>query len=117
MARIELRRIYAPAGENEGFVVLVDSIWPRGISKERAGVDSWAKSIAPSSELRRWFGHIPDRFPEFESRYEHELDENPDVPGFLDLLGGHDRITLVYAAKDELHNNAVVLSAYLASRV
>lgn len=105
-----VKRAYEPATGGDGFRVLVDRIWPRGLSKERAALDLWLKDVAPSAELRKWFGHEPAKFPEFRNRYLAELRENPEPLADLRALGlQHDKVTLVYAAHDEVYNHAVVL--------
>lgn len=110
---IQIKRIYEAAAKDDGFRVLVDRLWPRGIKKENAGVDLWLKEIAPSTELRKWFGHEPERFKEFESRYQNELQHNPEMEKLRQLKKQHPRITLLYGAKDEQHNQAVVLKKML----
>lgn len=104
------KRIYAPAAEADGYRVLVDRLWPRGIKKENARIGLWAKSLAPSNELRKWFGHDPERFGEFARRYRAELAANPDWPAFVEDVRRHDVVTLLFGAKDEAHNNAVVMA-------
>ena len=89
--------------------MLVDRIWPRGISKEHAHVDEWCKDVGPSTQLRTWFGHEPERFPEFADRYRAELVDSPALAHLAQVAREHARLTLVYSAKDELHNQAVVL--------
>lgn len=106
---ISIKRIYLPAEDSDGCRVLVDRLWPRGIKKEDAKVDLWAKTLAPSVELRKWFNHIPERFEEFSKKYVEELKANPEAALVLDELRRHDKVTLLYGAKDEQHNNAVVL--------
>lgn len=110
-----IKRVYLPAEESDGYRVLVDRLWPRGIKKENAKVDLWAKQLAPSTGLRKWFGHIPERFNEFKEKYISELKANPDAISILDEIRKHDVVTLLYAAKDEEHNNAVVLKNFLAT--
>ena len=110
---VRVKRVYAPPASDDGFRVLVDRIWPRGISKADAALDLWLKDVAPSTELRQWFGHDPERMTEFTSRYTAELDANPAATELRALAADHDRITLVYSAHDERHNQAVVLAAYL----
>lgn len=110
-----IKRVYLPAEESDGYRVLVDRLWPRGIKKENAKVDLWAKALAPSTELRKWFNHIPERFPEFKDKYIAELKANPEALSILDEIRNHDVVTLLYAAKDEEHNNAVVLQALVAT--
>lgn len=109
-----VKRAYEPAESADGYRVLVDRLWPRGISKERAALDAWDKEIAPSTELRKWFGHDPKKWDGFRKRYEHELDEQDELIGELCELGkGRHKVTLVYGARDTEHNEAVVLQEYL----
>ena len=111
---VRIRRVYEEPSADDGLRVLVDRLWPRGRSKQSAHVDIWIKDIAPSKELRTWFGHIPERFDEFASRYREELDANPEaVCRLRELIAGHPRVTLLYGAKDNERNNAVVLRDYL----
>ncbi|HDR46738.1 MAG TPA: DUF488 domain-containing protein, partial [Geoalkalibacter subterraneus] len=116
MAQIRLRRAYDPPGKDDGTRILVDRVWPRGVSKEDLQIDFWAKNIAPSTELRRWFGHDPDKWSEFRRRYFNELDHNGEaVEELLSKVEGK-RLTLVYGARDEQHNNAVALKEYLSEK-
>ena len=101
---ISIKRVYLPAEDSDGCRVLVDRLWPRGIKKEDAKVDLWAKTLAPSAELRKWFNHIPERFEEFSKKYVEELKANPEAAPVLDELRRHDKVTLLYGAKDEQHN-------------
>lgn len=112
-ARIWLRRAYDPPGRNDGQRILVDRMWPRGVAKEKARIDEWLAEVAPSAELRRWFGHDPERWEVFRRRYREELAEKGDT--IAHLLGRirRGRVTLVFGARDERHNNAVVLREYL----
>ena len=113
MMEIRLKRAYDDPAEDDGYRVLIDRLWPRGVSRERARLDEWAKELAPSAELRRWFGHEPARFAEFRARYEAELGEQGAK---LDELRGRARqgtLTLVYGARDTEHNDAVVLADVL----
>ncbi len=112
---IKLKRAYDPPDKEDGFRVLVDRIWPRGAKKEDLVLDLWLKEIAPSSPLRKWFGHDPQRWPEFCQRYEAELKEKGDVIGSLKEKSDHGSLTLVFSAKDAEHNNAVALKKYLES--
>ncbi|MGB3975722.1 MAG: DUF488 domain-containing protein [bacterium] len=112
MEKIALKRAYDPAETTDGKRILVDRLWPRGVSKERAKIDLWLKEVAPSTELRKWFGHDPDKWPEFINRYREELDGNPAFAELKTLVHQGD-ITLVYAAKDTLHNEAMVLKQLL----
>ncbi len=113
MTQVYCKRVYLPASDTDGFRVLVDRLWPRGIKKEDAHVDMWAKALAPSTELRKWFGHDPERFEEFARRYEEELSANAEAGTLLKEIRTHDVVTLLFGAKDENHNNAVVLSRIL----
>ena len=106
---IKLKRAYEPPSAGDGTRVLIDRLWPRGISKQKAKLDYWMKDIAPSTELRKWFGHDPKRWDEFRRRYTAELREHPDLIAELRSLARKSPITLVYAAHDESHNDAVVL--------
>ncbi len=103
------KRVYEPAEASDGHRVLVDRLWPRGITKERARVDEWARELAPSAELRRWFGHDPDRFRAFRRRYRAELRAHADKLADLRRRGRRGTVTLVYGARDMEHNDAVVL--------
>lgn len=110
---VHTKRVYEPAEPGDGYRVLIDHVWPRGVSRERAHLDEWARELAPSDELRRWFDHVPERFDEFRSRYRKELQCQAEK---LDELRGRTRkgrLTIVYAASDEEHNNAVVLAELL----
>lgn len=111
---IKIKRTYAPAEETDGYRILVDRLWPRGISKEKAKIDLWLKSVAPSSDLRKWFGHVPERFPEFTKRYKAELAESGALDDLRKVLSEHPDATLLFAAHDEEHNNAVVLKELLS---
>lgn len=113
MSEYLIKRIYEEPDTNDGFRVLIDRLWPRGVSKEKAALDLWLKDIAPSSELRKWFDHKPEKLKEFTIRYQHELDNNPAVKTLKELAGEHGKITLLYAAKDPVINHARVLKQYL----
>ena len=116
MSRIRVKRVYEPARKADGFRVLVDRVWPRGVTKERANVDLWLKSVAPSSQLRKWFGHDPRKWSEFKKRYFDELDAAPsDVDELLDRATS-SVVTLVFSARDKQHNQAVALREYLDRR-
>jgi uncharacterized protein YeaO (DUF488 family) len=112
-AVIRLKRIYEPAAAEDGLRVLVDRLWPRGLAKEKAAVDHWLKEVAPSTTLRQWFGHDPARWPEFRERYRAELREDPAALAALRRLCRGRTVTLLYAASDPEHNNAVVLKSLL----
>jgi uncharacterized protein YeaO (DUF488 family) len=107
---VRLKRAYDPAEPRDGYRVLVDRLWPRGVSKERAHLDEWARELAPSAELRTWFGHDPDRFAEFERRYRAELAAHDEKLDELRRRAREGTLTLVYGARDEEHNDAVVLA-------
>ena len=110
---MRLRRIYEPAQADDGLRVLVDRLWPRGLKKEQAAVDLWLKEAAPSDELRRWFGHQSERWEEFRRRYRQELEAAPEaLSPLLERLRAGEAVTLLYAARDEARNNAVVLREY-----
>lgn len=110
---IRTKRVYQPPSEADGFRVLVDRLWPRGISKERAALDLWLKEVAPSPALRRWFGHDPTRWEEFRRRYRDELRQNAGALTPIKEQLSHGNVTLVYAARDEAHNGARVLKELL----
>ena len=110
---IYLKRAYEKAEESDAYRVLVDRLWPRGVAKESLKIDQWMKDIAPSDDLRRWFGHDPHKWDEFKERYFGELEENRDLLEELKRKVREGSITLVYAAKDEQYNNAVALKEYL----
>jgi Uncharacterized conserved protein len=114
MTTISIKRVYDSAAASDGLRLLVDRLWPRGLSKDEAAVDRWLRDIAPSPALRQWFGHDPAKWPEFQRRYVAELNAMPDAPALLQrLLQDHKHVTLLYAAKDEAHNHAIVLADYL----
>lgn len=111
---IVVKRAYEAPTKDDGFRVLVDRIWPRGVSKEDADIDLWLKEIAPTSELRKWFNHEAKKWKDFKKVYAKELDGNSEtVRELKKVLGEHKKVTLVFAAKDEDHNNAVALKEYL----
>ena len=113
---VRLKRAYEPAGAADGYRVLVDRLWPRGVSKEKAQLDGWARELAPSSELRTWFGHDPARFDEFRRRYLEELAAHEAKLAELRERASEGTLTLVYAARDSEHNDAVVLADVLRRR-
>jgi uncharacterized protein YeaO (DUF488 family) len=110
---VRLKRAYAPAAEADGYRVLIDRLWPRGVSRERAQLDAVEHELAPSTELRRWFGHEPARFEEFRRRYIEELRVQRPRLAHLRRLARAGTLTLVYSAHDEEHNDAVVLAEVL----
>jgi uncharacterized protein YeaO (DUF488 family) len=110
---IRMKRVYEQPSETDGVRILVDRLWPRGLTKERAAVDLWLKEVAPSTELRKWFGHDPARWEEFQSRYRKELREARDTLDLLRRQGEEHTVTLVYGARDQQHNEALVLKQLL----
>jgi uncharacterized protein YeaO (DUF488 family) len=115
MASIQLKRVFDPASKHDGFRVLVDRLWPRGLRKEEVRINDWMKDIAPSTELRKWFGHEPAKWEEFRRRYFAELSDRPEMVERLVEMARSGPLTLVYSAKDEEHNNAVALREFLES--
>ncbi len=113
---IRIKRIYEEASGDDGLRVLVDRLWPRGISKEEANLDRWEKDLAPTNELRKWFGHDPERWEEFLRRYRVEVEGKEDLLAQLRKEATAGTVTLLYAAKDEAHNNAVALKRYIEER-
>lgn len=113
---IKLKRAYEQPSSNDGVRVLVDRLWPRGISKADAAIDHWVKDVAPSATLRQWFGHDPNRWEEFRRRYGRELRSHQKQLDELRELARHGVVTLVYAARDQAHNDAVVLRDFLLGR-
>jgi uncharacterized protein YeaO (DUF488 family) len=110
---IRIKRVYEDPKKSDGTRVLVDRVWPRGLSKEKAGLDQWLKEIAPSAGLRKWFGHDPVKWTEFKRKYFTELDEKEDLVHWLLVKSKEGHLTLLYAAKDEKNNNAAALKEYL----
>jgi uncharacterized protein YeaO (DUF488 family) len=111
---LTIKRVYEPPSPQDGARVLVDRVWPRGVTKEEANLALWLKEIAPSTALRKWFGHDPARWDEFRRRYIAELDANPAPVGELRALMRKGPVTLLYGAKDEAHNQARALADYLS---
>lgn len=108
-----LKRIYEPPSPQDGYRILIDRLWPRGISKEEAALDEWDKTLAPSTELRKWFNHEPERFKNFEEKYKEELKNYQEELKRLKKLAAKQQVCLLYGAKDALHNQAVVLKQVL----
>lgn len=106
---VKLKRAYEPPDDTDGTRILIDRLWPRGVAKKDAALDQWMKEVAPSTGLRKWFGHDPERWDEFRRRYGKELEDNGALVDELRALARHGPVTLVYSAHDELHNDAVVL--------
>jgi len=114
---IQIKRIYDTPADRDGFRILVDRLWPRGISKERAALDAWLKEAAPSPDLRIWFNHDPAKFREFTKRYNDELVQNPTTTELIKLTEQHKALTLLYAAKDPAINHALVLQRFLQDKI
>lgn len=114
--RVRLKRAYLPATAADGMRILVDRLWPRGVRKSAAAIDLWVKDVAPSTALRKWFAHDPERWPAFRRRYAAELRHHRDELAELRALARRKRVTLVFAARDEQHNDAVVLRSVLLGR-
>ena len=110
---VRLKRAYEPSARSDGYRVLIDRLWPRGVRRGEAKLDEWARELAPSAELRRWFGHDPDRFDEFRRRYTHELAAQDGKVRELRRRARNGTLTLVYGARDQEHNDAVVLAEIL----
>jgi uncharacterized protein YeaO (DUF488 family) len=110
---VRLKRVYEPTAPSDGYRVLIDRLWPRGVSTQRADLDRWEKELAPSAELRQWFGHDPERFQEFRRRYEEELRGQRPRLSELRRRAREGTLTLVYSARDPEHNDAVVLAEVL----
>jgi uncharacterized protein YeaO (DUF488 family) len=114
---IRLKRAYEKPSKQDGLRILVERLWPRGIRKDQAQIDLWLKDLAPSTELRKWFGHDPAKWDEFQKRYRSELEDKGDLLVLLKYRTGEGAVTFVYAAKDEEHNSAVALKEFLEERV
>lgn len=106
---IAIKRVYEKPEKSDGFRILVDRLWPRGLTKEKASVDLWLREIAPSTELRKWFNHDPEKWKEFQKKYAAEVKANKEAYDSLRAKVKSGKVTLVHAAKDEIHNDAVVL--------
>ena len=114
MTEVRIKRAYDPPSPEDGVRVLVDRLWPRGLKRSEAAIDVWLKDVAPSAELRRWFGHDPAKWAEFQRRYRAELTHNAAVGKLRGLMEGGRDVTLLFGAKDAEHNNAVVLRDFCA---
>jgi uncharacterized protein YeaO (DUF488 family) len=114
-SRIQLKRVYEPVAASDGLRILVERLWPRGVSKEKAQVDHWCKEMAPSTKLRQWYGHQVERWPAFRQQYLQELEGNPAGIAELRQLCAGKTVTFVFASRDEAHNSAVVLKDFLES--
>ena len=114
---IKLKRIYEPFSEDDGYRILVDRLWPRGVSEEAAHIDLWLRRIAPTTELRTWYGHEIEKWPEFQQRYKKELETHEELLGLIGDIERHRKtVTILFGAKDEKHNEADVLIEVLKKR-
>ena len=111
--KIKIKRVYEEPDKDDGVRILVDRLWPRGLTKEKASVDLWLKEIAPSTQLRKWFAHDPDKWKSFRGRYETEIRRNDDLIKVLRDKAREGTVTLIYGARDEKHNEALVLKQFL----
>jgi uncharacterized protein YeaO (DUF488 family) len=116
MKRILTKRIYEQAYDQDGYRMLIDKVWPRGVKKEDAKLNEWNKDIAPSTDLRKWFGHKAERFDEFARKYRQELKKNEETVQHITDIAEKHQVTLLYGAKDEKHNHAVILREYLKNK-
>ena len=112
---IRLKRVYDPASKEDGVRFLVERLWPRGVKKQDLRLDAWLKDVAPSTELRRWFGHDPAKWREFQQRYFAELDTHPEALELISKTSSRGAVTLLFSSHDAEHNNAVALETYLAA--
>ncbi|MDO5036620.1 MAG: DUF488 domain-containing protein [Porphyromonas sp.] len=116
MGHLYIKRIYEEQGADDGYRILIDRLWPRGVKKEAANIDEWAKEVTPSTELRKWFAHKEERFDTFREEYEDELNNNPDAHTFAkhcQELQQKDNVTLLYGAKSHTYNHAVILREWI----
>jgi len=114
---IRIKRVYEPPEGADGYRILVDRLWPRGLKKDKAKIDLWMKDIAPSNELRKWFGRDPNKWEEFKTRYFEELDARRELAEDIAERAQKEPVTLLYAKKDEQHNNAVCLKDYIEAKL
>lgn len=117
MPAVQIKRVYEPLATTDGFRVLVDRIWPRGVKKETAHADVWLKDVAPSTALRKWFNHEPEKWPEFTRKYTAELKRADAMEQLLDIIRKHEKTTLLYSAHDEQQNQALVLQEFIKTLV
>ena len=113
---IQLKRAYDPLSESDGLRILVERLWPRGVKKSDLKLDEWVKDIAPSTALRKWYNHVPEKWPEFQRRYREELNASPDTIDAFVATIHNQTVTFIYAAKDEKRNSACVLKGYLETQ-
>lgn len=111
--KIQLKRVYQEAAEEDGYRILTERLWPRGVSKERAKLHKWMKGIAPSHELRKWFNHEEEKWEEFKERYRRELFGSEAVQDLADIIHKQEKVTFVYASKDESYNSTVLLRDFM----
>ncbi|QKJ30404.1 DUF488 domain-containing protein [Mucilaginibacter mali] len=110
---VKIKRIYEPFAKSDGFRILIDRLWPRGIKKEGTHIDKWMKDIAPSTQLRKWFDHDPEKWDEFRMKYHHELNESDAMKEMAAIINEQATATLLYGAKEEKYNHAIVLQELL----
>lgn len=110
---VSIKRVYDKPSDDDGYRVMVDRLWPRGLSKESAKIDQWLKEVGPSNELRKWFNHDPVKFDEFTKKYRQELQTNQAFAELKSIVAKQNKVTLIYSAKDEQHNQAVVIQRLL----
>ena len=110
---IKLKRIYEPYSEDDGYRILIDRLWPRGMKKEDAKIDKWLKEIAPTTELRKWFNHEPDKWDQFRQKYNAELDKSTALDELLLDLNKHKTVTFLFSTREEKHNHAIVLQQFI----
>lgn len=118
--KIKMKRVYEDSAPEDGYRILVDRIWPRGVKKENAAIDEWYKAIAPSTEARKSFHHDPEKFAAFKKRYLKELNDNTEILAFIQQINDclkTQQVTLVYAAKDEVYNHVVILKEYIEKKL
>ena len=114
---LKVKRVYDPPSQSDGRRILVDRLWPRGLSKDKAAIDLWMKDLAPSTVLRKWFGHDPEKWPEFQRRYREELQAHDDLVNEIAVAASRSRVTLLFGARDEEHNDAVALASVVRARM
>lgn len=114
MKNITIKRVYLPAEKSDGYRILIDRLWPRGLTKAKASIDLWLKEVAPSTELRKWFNHDPEKWTEFKKKYYKELSQNKDALNVIIEKSKTHNVTLVFGSKEEKYNDAVALKEYLA---
>lgn len=113
---VRIKRVYEPAEKADGYRILIDRLWPRGMAKEKAHVDKWLKEVAPSTALRKWFNHDPEKWKQFCTKYRAELKGSEAYAELLDEIKEHRSVTLVYGARDEEHNDAVALHRFIGEK-